>query len=75
MCFAHQVVEGGALLLTAHVPEKTIVGHKQQRAGVLTVVWGLSSLSQVPCVEQMQWSEKDGKNRQRVENVRDIIHG
>lgn len=34
----HQVVERGALLLPAHVFEETVVGHQQQRAGVLPVV-------------------------------------
>ncbi len=41
----YQVVEGGALLATAHVSEKTIIGYKQQRACVLTVVHRLPSLS------------------------------
>lgn len=55
----YQVVEGGALLITAHVFEKTIVGHKQQRAGVLTVVMRLPSLSQVrygrEAMERKRW--------------------
>lgn len=33
-----QVVEGGALLSAAHVSEEAIVGHQQQRTGVLPVI-------------------------------------
>lgn len=35
---ADQVVECGALLLSAHVFEEAMVGHQQQRTGVLQVV-------------------------------------
>lgn len=37
-----QVVEGGALLLSAHVFEEAIVGHQQQRTGVLQVIVDLT---------------------------------
>lgn len=56
-CLYYQIVECGALLPAAHVSEKAIVGHKQQRAGVFTVVHRLPSLSQVPC---------GGKKRQKI---------
>lgn len=39
---ADQVVEGGALLLAAHVFEKAVVGHQQQRTGVLQVILDLT---------------------------------
>ena len=42
----HQVVEGGALLLAAHVFEETVVGHQQQSAGVLQVVVGVTPPSE-----------------------------
>lgn len=41
----HQVVEGGALLLAAHVFEEAMVGHQQQGAGVLLVVLELPPAS------------------------------
>lgn len=41
----HQVVEGGALLLTAHVFEEAMVGYQQQWAGVLQVVVDLPPAS------------------------------
>ncbi len=39
---ADQVVEGGALLLPAHVFEEAVVGHQQQGTGVLQVIGHLT---------------------------------
>ena len=47
VCVFYQVVEGGALLSTAHVLEEAVVCYQQERTGVLLVVVDLPLLSQM----------------------------
>lgn len=58
-----QVVECGALLPAAHVPEEAVVGHQQQGAGVPAVVVGRPPLTPdaVLCMGQTDRQGKWGR--------------